>query len=105
MRIAAMGSFFAGGHTVTVEGQPPKLIETSQDVATFHAKPFYLQRRWTDYPGLFAFRSRKLAYLAYFSPLAAALHRVLYLFREPFYDYGHDYEGDKPSGGNAPTDD
>jgi uncharacterized protein (DUF362 family) len=80
-------------------------IETSQDVASFLAKPFYLHRRWTDYPGLFAFRSRKLAYLAYFSPLAAALHRVLYLFREPFYDYGHDYDSDKPPGDQASSDD
>ena len=39
MRIAAMGSFFAGGHTVTVEGQPPKLIEMSQDVPAYRFDP------------------------------------------------------------------
>ena len=49
--------------------------------------PFYLKRRWTDYPGLWAFKSRSLAYLAYRSPLASFLHWVLYLFRTPFYDY------------------
>jgi hypothetical protein len=30
-----------------------------------------------------------VANLAYFSPLAKLLHRLLYLFREPFYDYSH----------------
>jgi uncharacterized protein (DUF362 family) len=81
---------------------PRKDIETSQDVTQFVAEPFYLHRRWTDYPGLFTFRSRKLAYLGYFSPLAGALHRILYLFREPFYDYESDYGADKPLGDNAP---
>jgi uncharacterized protein (DUF362 family) len=62
-------------------------IELNQPLEPFLREPFRLQRRWTDYPGLFAFRSRPLAHLAYFSPLAGALHRLLYLFREPFYDY------------------
>lgn len=62
-------------------------VDLNQDLTPFLGERFYLQRLWTDYPGLFAFRSRPLAYLAYFSPLAAALHRLLYLFREPFYDY------------------
>ena len=51
------------------------------------SSPFYLKRRWTDYPGLWAFKSRSLAYLAYRSPLAGFLHWLLYLFRTPFYDY------------------
>jgi uncharacterized protein (DUF362 family) len=63
-------------------------IVTNQDTAPFVRDRFYLRRRWTDYPGLLAFRSRAIAHLAYFSPLATFLHRVLYLFREPFYDYG-----------------
>jgi len=39
MRIAAIGSFFAGGRTVTVEGQPPKLIEMSQDIPAYRFDP------------------------------------------------------------------
>ena len=63
-------------------------IETNCDPCEFVAKEkFYLERRWTDYPGLLAFRSRPLAYLAYESPLAGVLHWLLYRFREPFYDY------------------
>jgi hypothetical protein len=50
---------------------------------------FYLKRAWTDYPGLWAFHSPALSYLAYFSPLVGVLHRMLYLFRKPFYDYDH----------------
>ena len=55
------------------------------DWRTFIRPEFYLQRAWTDYPGLMAFKSRALAYIAYESPVAAALHKALYLFREPFY--------------------
>lgn len=62
-------------------------VKFSQDWRTFVKEKFYLKREWTDYPGLFAFRSPLLAYLAYYSPLADILHRLLYLFREPFYDY------------------
>lgn len=63
-------------------------IELNQALEPFFTKAFRLRRRWTDYPGLFAFRSRPLAYVAYFSPAAGFLHRLLYLFREPFYEYG-----------------
>lgn len=73
---------------------PPRSeIELNQDLTPFLREAFSLRRRWTDYPGLFAFRSQTLAYLAYFSPLAGLLHRALYLFREPFYDYA---EGKAP---------
>ena len=34
-----------------------------------------------------AFRSRVLAYVAYYSPAASLLHKILYLFRQPFYNY------------------
>jgi hypothetical protein len=34
-----------------------------------------------------AFHSPAFAWLAYFSPAAPLLHRILYLFRKPFYDY------------------
>jgi uncharacterized protein (DUF362 family) len=64
-------------------------IRFNQDWTRFVKIPFRLERAWTDYPGLWAFHSPALTYLAYFSPLAGALHRVLYLFRKPFYDYGN----------------
>ncbi|HLK31793.1 MAG TPA: DUF362 domain-containing protein [Terriglobales bacterium] len=64
-----------------------KALQYNQDYRPFIQKKFYLRRKWTDYPGLLAFRSPRLAYLAYRSPLSDLLHRLLYLFREPFYDY------------------
>jgi uncharacterized protein (DUF362 family) len=51
------------------------------------AEKFYLRRAWMDYPGLLAFRSPLMAYVAYRSPFAGVLHWLLYRFREPFYDY------------------
>lgn len=71
------------------EGVLPELdaIQFSQDYRTFLREAFYLKRAWTDQPGFLAFRSRSISYLAYFSPLADILHKILYLFREPFYDY------------------
>jgi uncharacterized protein (DUF362 family) len=62
-------------------------IALNQDLRPFVKQRFVLKRKWTDIPGLLAFRSPFLAYLAYFSPLSSVLHRILYLFREPFYDY------------------
>jgi uncharacterized protein (DUF362 family) len=62
-------------------------IALNQDYAKFVGPRFYLDRAWTDYPGLFAFRSPFLSYVAYFSPLADCLHKLLYLFRKPFYNY------------------
>jgi uncharacterized protein (DUF362 family) len=59
----------------------------STDPRPFTKTAFRLNRAWTDFPGLWAFRSRLLTWLAYYSPLAAPLHRLLYLVREPFYDY------------------
>ena len=67
-------------------------VQLNTDLRPFLRERFVLRRAWTDYPGWLAFRSRPLAYLAYFSPLAGVLHRLLYLVREPFYDYG------RPSG-------
>jgi uncharacterized protein (DUF362 family) len=65
-------------------------IRTSDShVYSYEAHPphteFYLTRDWTDYPGLMTFNSRALAYLGYESLLARSLHKLLYLFREPFY--------------------
>ena len=55
------------------------------DYEGFVSDQFYLKRVWTDYPGVLTFNSRLLAYLGYESFLAKPLHRLLYLFREPFY--------------------
>ncbi|OGO47018.1 MAG: hypothetical protein A2W34_08480 [Chloroflexi bacterium RBG_16_64_32] len=67
---------------------PFERIVLNQDLGPFVADPFHRHLALTDYPGLLAFRSPVLAYLAYFSPFAALLHKLLYLFRKPFYDYG-----------------
>ncbi len=66
---------------------PPESVTLNCDYRRFQRDQFYLERAPTDYPGLFAFKSPTLAYLAYFSPLADLLHRLLYLVRTPFYDY------------------
>lgn len=61
-------------------------FECNCDYRRFMAEPpFYLERAWTDLPGLAAFKSRLIAYLGYESILAQPLHKLLYLFREPFY--------------------
>lgn len=61
-------------------------VKFNCDYHLFQQQPFYLRRKWTDYPGLFTFKSRGLAYLGYESPLAKPLHWLLYKFREPFYE-------------------
>jgi uncharacterized protein (DUF362 family) len=70
------------------EQQWTEAINCNQDLDQFSGKTFYLKRKWTDYPGHFAFRSPLLAYLAYHSPLSEVLHKFLYLFRDKFYEYG-----------------
>lgn len=60
-------------------------IDLNDDFRKFSTTPFYLQRAWTDYPGVMTFNSRLLAYIGYESSLAKALHWLLYRFREPFY--------------------
>lgn len=72
-------------------------IDFNQDWRTFVKEQFYLRRAWSDYPGLLAFRSPLLTYLGYYSPLASFLHKLLYLFREPFYDYD---KKERPHGGH-----
>lgn len=62
-------------------------IEVNRDIRPFQKEKFYLRRTLTDWPGFLAFHSPFISYLAYFSPLAGFLHRLLYLVREPFYDY------------------
>jgi len=60
-------------------------IEVNQDLKPFMRERFILKREWTDYPGFLAFHNPFFASSSYFSPLAGILHRILYLFREPFY--------------------
>jgi uncharacterized protein (DUF362 family) len=77
-------------HYAEKQGAIPALseIELNRDFRPFIKGRFFLRRQWTDYPGFLAFHHPLLAYLAYFSPLADILHRILYMFREPFYEYG-----------------
>lgn len=74
---------FAAWHRLPPRGE----FRCSADPATFAGPRFHLRRDWLDYPGYLAFRSPQLAYLAYHSPLASALHRALYVFREKFYEH------------------
>lgn len=62
-------------------------ITFNNDWKPFVREKFYLTRKWTDYPGVLAFHSRFLAYIAYHSPLSTLLHKLLYMFRKPLYDY------------------
>jgi uncharacterized protein (DUF362 family) len=69
------------------EPLPPQgKFHFSQDYHRFVGPKFYLKRELWDYPGFFAFRSSSLAWLAYHSPFSRILHKILYLFREKFYD-------------------
>jgi uncharacterized protein (DUF362 family) len=61
-------------------------IQINRALEPFQKEPFYLQRHWTDLPGLACFHSRFLAWLGYHSPLAGLAHWLLYLFREPFFN-------------------
>ena len=71
------------------QGIIPKLNEIiiNQSLHPFLKEKFVLRRKLTDYPGFLAFHNSFLAWLAYFSPLSNFLHKILYLFRNPFYDY------------------
>jgi uncharacterized protein (DUF362 family) len=60
-------------------------VEFNCDYRPFVSHDFYLERAWTDYPGVMTFNSRALAYVGYESILAKPLHWLLYRFREPFY--------------------
>jgi uncharacterized protein (DUF362 family) len=72
---------------------PFEKIAINADIAQFQKEKFYLVRKWTDFPGLVCFNSAFLAWLGYHSPFAGFAHWLLYLFREPFYEY--DKEKDK----------
>ena len=63
-------------------------ITCNADLHSFLGPRFRLKRAWTDWPGYLAFKSPIVAHLAYFSRWSKMLHRLLYIFREPFYDYG-----------------
>lgn len=57
----------------------------NQPLDPFVSTSFFLDREWTDYPGVLTFNSRLLAYIGYESLLARPLHWLLYRFRKPFY--------------------
>ena len=73
-------------------------IALSGDIASFQKEKFYLVRKWTDYPGLICFNNAFLAWLGYHSPLAGFAHWLLYLFREPFYEYDKEKTKLRPKG-------
>jgi uncharacterized protein (DUF362 family) len=62
-------------------------VTFNRDWEPFKKEAFRLSRQWTDLPGLACFNNAFLAWLGYHSPLAGFAHWLLYLFREPFYDY------------------
>lgn len=70
-------------------GLVPELHEIALNCSLkpFIGERFLLKRVLTDLPGYLAFNSPVLAWIAYFSPMADLLHKLLYLFRKPFYDY------------------
>jgi len=75
-------------------------VEINTDLAPFRKETFYLARKWTDMPGVACFRHPALAWLGYHSPVAGLAHRILYLFREPLYDY----DGERAKVAGRPKD-
>lgn len=71
-------------------------IRLRPDWEQFRRTRFYLRRKWTDLPGLFCFNNAFLAWLGYHSPLAGLAHKLLYLFREPFYNYDQEKSKVRP---------
>ncbi len=71
------------------KGILPKIgeVQIRGEVENHIKEKFYLQKDWTDSLSTLAFRFSSLNYLAYYSRLSDFLHKVLYLFRKPFYDY------------------
>jgi len=73
-------------------------ITLNDDITRFQKEKFFLVRKWTDYPGLICFNNAFLAWLGYHSPLAGFAHWLLYLFREPFYEYDKEKTKLRPTG-------
>ena len=73
-------------------------IRLNDDIARFQKEKFFLVRKWTDYPGLICFNNAFLAWLGYHSPFAGFAHWLLYLFREPFYEYDKEKTKLRPTG-------
>ena len=80
-KIAYLNHIFKKERISSLDG-----VEFNTDYTRFKKQAFTLERKWTDYPGLFCFHSRFLAYLGYESMMAKPMHWLLYRFREPFYD-------------------
>jgi uncharacterized protein (DUF362 family) len=74
-------------------------IALRADWERFRREPFYLKRLWTDLPGVACFNNAFLAWLGYHSPVAGLAHRLLYLCREPFYDYEGELNKVRPTDG------
>jgi uncharacterized protein (DUF362 family) len=74
-------------------------IRLRPDWEKFRKEKFYLRRKWTDLPGLVCFNNSFLAWLGYHSPLAGFAHWLLYLFREPFYNYDQEKTKVRKKGG------
>lgn len=74
-------------------------ISLPADWESFRREKFYLERKWTDLPGLACFNNAFLAWLGYHSPLAGFAHWLLYKFREPFYDYSTEASKVRKNGG------
>jgi uncharacterized protein (DUF362 family) len=62
-------------------------IDVNAEIGPFQTEKFYLKLHWTDLPGIACFNNSFLAWLGYRSFLAGFAHWLLYLFREPFYEY------------------
>lgn len=61
-------------------------VQIIGDIKTFNRK-FTLKRNFWNYPALFAFNSRHLTHLFYFSRWAKLLHDIMYIFRKrPIYN-------------------
>jgi uncharacterized protein (DUF362 family) len=69
-----------------------RACEFNRDLTAFQSTQFHLKRDLADYLSLMAFQSRIVSYLAYYSPFADLLHKILYFVREPYYDYKHPEE-------------
>ena len=63
----------------------PTLIQYNCPPEELSSKKFYLKRKLTGLPGFTAFNNSAFAWLIYFSPAAALLHKAYNLVRKPFY--------------------
>jgi uncharacterized protein (DUF362 family) len=96
-------------HAAEHQGLPDlEKIRCNTDFSSFIGQRFYLRRDFWDWPGYLAFRHATINWLCFRSPLAGLLHRLMYVFRREFYDYGHErslYSDEEWGGrGSGPAD-